>query len=108
VLCTLDIADDARWVHADPVRVEQVLVNLLSNAVKYNRAGGKVWLRARPGPGGTTVHITVRDTGLGMTPAQLDGLYQSFNRLGRESSGKPGAGIGLVVTRTLVSLMQGR
>ncbi|HJV71189.1 hybrid sensor histidine kinase/response regulator [Ideonella sp.] len=108
VMCALDIADDARWVHADPVRVEQVLVNLLSNAVKYNRAGGQVWLRARPGPGGSTVQVTVRDTGLGMTPAQLDGLYQSFNRLGRESSGKPGAGIGLVVTRTLVSLMQGQ
>jgi len=108
VQCTLDIADDARWAHSDPVRVEQVLVNLLSNAVKYNRAGGQVWLRARPGPGGNTVQIIVRDTGLGMTQAQLDGLYQSFNRLGRESSGKPGAGIGLVVTRTLVSLMQGQ
>jgi signal transduction histidine kinase/ActR/RegA family two-component response regulator len=108
VHCTLDIADDARWLHADPVRVEQVLVNLLSNAVKYNRTGGRVHLRARPGPGGSTVQISVRDTGLGMTQEQLDGLYQSFNRLGRESSGKPGAGIGLVVTRTLVSLMQGQ
>jgi PAS domain S-box-containing protein len=108
VQCVLDIADDARWVHADPVRVEQVLVNLLSNAVKYNRPAGRVMLRARPGPAGSAVQITVRDTGLGMTQVQLDGLYQSFNRLGRESSGKPGAGIGLVVTRTLVSLMQGQ
>jgi signal transduction histidine kinase/ActR/RegA family two-component response regulator len=107
VRCSLDIAETARWVHADPVRVEQVLVNLLSNAVKYNRPGGKVSLRAQPGTAPDTVQIIVRDTGLGMTTTQLDGLYQSFNRLGRESSGKPGAGIGLVVTRTLVSLMQG-
>ncbi len=108
VRCQVDIAEDARWVHADPVRVEQVLVNLLSNAVKYNRPGGQVELRARRASDGTAVRISVRDTGLGMTPAQLDGLYQSFNRLGREASGKPGAGIGLVVTRTLVSLMQGQ
>ncbi len=107
VRCSLDIADNSRWVHADPVRVEQVLVNLLSNAVKYNRPGGKVSLRSQPGTTPDTVQIIVRDTGLGMTGTQLDGLYQSFNRLGRESSGKPGAGIGLVVTRTLVSLMQG-
>jgi signal transduction histidine kinase/ActR/RegA family two-component response regulator/HAMP domain-containing protein len=106
--CVLDIAEDARWVHADPVRVEQVLVNLLSNAVKYNRPGGRVELRARRSSDGSVVRITVKDTGLGMTQSQLDGLYQSFNRLGRESSGKPGAGIGLVVTRTLVSLMQGQ
>ncbi|MBT9596572.1 MAG: response regulator [Vitreoscilla sp.] len=108
VQCTLEIAEDARWVHADPVRVEQVLVNLLSNAVKYNRPGGRVDLRARLAVDGAAVRITVRDTGLGMTPQQLEGLYQSFNRLGRESSGKPGAGIGLVVTRTLVQLMQGQ
>jgi signal transduction histidine kinase/CheY-like chemotaxis protein len=108
VQCTLEIAEDARWVLADPVRVEQVLVNLLSNAVKYNRPGGRVDLRARLSVDGVAVHITVRDTGLGMTPQQLEGLYQSFNRLGRESSGKPGAGIGLVVTRTLVRLMQGQ
>ena len=108
VRCRMDIADEARWVHADPVRVEQVLVNLLSNAVKYNRSGGEVELRARRSSDGSVVRITVRDTGLGMTQTQLDGLYQSFNRLGRESSGKPGAGIGLVVTRTLVSLMQGQ
>lgn len=108
VQCTLEIAEDARWIHADPVRVEQVLVNLLSNAVKYNRPGGRVDLRGRLAVDGATVRITVRDTGLGMTPQQLEGLYQSFNRLGRESSGKPGAGIGLVVTRTLVQLMRGQ
>lgn len=108
VQCSLEIAEDARWIHADPVRVEQVLVNLLSNAVKYNRPGGRVDLRGRLAVDGATVRITVRDTGLGMTPQQLEGLYQSFNRLGRESSGKPGAGIGLVVTRTLVQLMRGQ
>jgi signal transduction histidine kinase/ActR/RegA family two-component response regulator len=108
VSCQLDIAENARWVHADPVRVEQVLVNLLSNAVKYNRPGGRVELRTRRSSDGGVVRITVKDTGLGMTQSQLDGLYQSFNRLGREASGKPGAGIGLVVTRTLVSLMQGQ
>jgi CheY-like chemotaxis protein len=95
------------YAQADPMRLEQVLVNLLSNAVKYNRPGGRVDVSVQPGAPGV-VEIRVRDTGIGLSPQQLGNLYQSFNRLGRENSGKAGTGIGLVVTRTLVELMQGQ
>jgi CheY-like chemotaxis protein len=83
-----------------------VLINLLSNAVKYNRPGGAVTVTCVPG-GPDGLRISVRDTGLGMTPEQLAQLFQPFNRLGRENSAEEGTGIGLVVTRQLVDMMGG-
>jgi len=90
----------------DPTRVTQVLTNLLSNAVKYNRPGGSVSIEtaaAEPG----WVEVAVQDTGLGLTDEQLAGLFQPFNRLGRERSGLPGTGIGLVISRRLAEMMGG-
>jgi CheY-like chemotaxis protein len=51
--------------------------------------------------------LSVIDDGPGMTPQQLRGLFQPFNRLGREASGVQGTGIGLVITRNLLELMSG-
>ena len=105
--------------HGDSTRLHQVLLNLLSNAVKYNRAGGSVAVLVRqaeaepgggPAPqagGGAALQISVRDSGLGMTPAQQQALFQPFNRLGREATPVEGTGIGLVITRSLVQLMGG-
>ncbi|MBW8844671.1 MAG: CHASE domain-containing protein [Burkholderiales bacterium] len=90
----------------DPTRVTQVLTNLLSNAVKYNRAGGSVAIEAHsPAPG--WVEIAVRDTGLGLSEEQRAALFQPFNRLGRERSGLPGTGIGLVISQRLAEMMGG-
>lgn len=92
-------------VHADAVRLRQVLVNLVTNAVKYNRPDGEVVLSAEAD--GRQVRLVVRDTGLGMSPEQLGHLYEPFNRLGREVSEVEGHGIGLVLVRELVQLMGG-
>ncbi len=91
-------------VIADPTRLTQVLVNLLSNAAKYNRAGGSVRLECEP-LAGRKLAVRVIDSGLGMTTEQLSNLFQPFNRLGLESSVIEGTGIGLVITRRLVELM---
>jgi len=113
VAITLSLSPQAEWVQADPVRLRQVLVNLLGNAVKYNRRGGQVTLRTRPGAVGE-ISIEVEDTGIGMNEAQLAELYTPFNRLGREqtgAAGQPGSqgtGIGLVICRKLTDLMGGR
>jgi len=90
----------------DPTRVTQILTNLLSNAVKYNRPNGSVSVEATsPEPG--WVEIAVRDTGLGLTAEQHAALFQPFNRLGRERSGLPGTGIGLVISQRLAEMMDG-
>ena len=100
------IDPDAASLIGDPTRVTQIFTNLLSNAVKYNRPGGSVSIEARsPEPG--WVEIAVRDTGLGLTDEQRADLFQPFNRLGRERTGLPGTGIGLVISQRLATMMGG-
>jgi CheY-like chemotaxis protein len=93
-------------VYADPTRVKQVLLNLLSNGVKYNRDGGCLSVQCNQ-VSAQRLHISVIDTGMGMTPDQLEHLFEVFNRLGQEHSGVVGTGIGLVMCKRLVELMNG-
>ena len=98
--------DVARFVHADRTRLKQVLINFLSNAIKYNRDKGRVEVTyATPEPG--RVRVSIRDTGAGLPPEKLAQLFQPFNRLGQEAGGQEGTGIGLVVAKQLIHLMNG-
>jgi len=101
-------ADPRSCVQADHLRLRQVLVNLLSNAIKYNRRGGQVVLSWPVDSAVGLVHLRVRDTGQGLSPAQAAHLFEPFNRLGAERSSIEGTGIGLVITQRLVQLMNGR
>ena len=91
---------------ADRTRLKQVLLNLLSNAIKYNRDAGAVVLDCVP-VSAERLRISVQDTGMGLRPDQVEGLFQPFNRLGQEAGAQEGTGIGLVVTRRLIELMNG-
>ena len=84
----------------------QVMLNLLSNAIKYNRHGGAIHVSCEACPPGM-VRVIVRDTGDGLDAAQLVNLFQPFNRLGQESGGEVGTGVGLIVTKRLVESMGG-
>jgi PAS domain S-box-containing protein len=94
------------FVNADRTRVKQVLINLLSNAIKYNRAQGAVQVVCSL-RGTQRIRISVHDTGEGLTPEQRKQLFQPFNRLGREAGAEEGTGIGLVMSKRLVELMEG-
>ncbi|MDI1247264.1 MAG: PAS domain S-box protein, partial [Lacunisphaera sp.] len=94
------------FVWADRTRLKQIVINLLSNAIKYNREQGKVIVEYAVTPT-ERVRIGVRDTGHGLDPGKLAQLFQPFNRLGQEGNGVVGTGIGLVVTKQLVELMDG-
>ena len=93
------------WVQADRRALEQVLMNLLSNAIKYNRRGGRVGVHIGTAAG--SVQFAVSDEGPGLTPAQQARLFQHFERLGAETSGVPGSGLGLVISRELAQSMGG-
>jgi PAS domain S-box-containing protein len=98
--------DQLFYVHADRTRVKQVMINLLSNAIKYNSSGGSVRIECvMSGP--DRVRISVIDSGIGLSPEQVAHLFQPFNRLGQENQQEEGTGIGLVVTKQLVELMNG-
>jgi hypothetical protein len=79
--------------------------NLLSNAVKYNRAGGRVTVSYRTD--GPRIRITVADTGRGIEPDKLARLFLPFERLGAESTEVEGAGIGLALSRGIVTALHG-
>jgi CheY-like chemotaxis protein len=96
----------ARAVMGDETRIKQILTNLLSNAIKYNVDGGSIVVRSRVAES-QAIEILVSDTGLGMTRAQMDELFQPYNRLGRERTAVEGTGIGLVISRRLAELMGG-
>lgn len=98
--------DSPHYVDADRTRLRQVLINLLHNAIKYNKPAGTVTVECALTPA-NSIRISVRDTGPGLTPEQLAQLFQPFNRLGRESGMEQGTGIGLVVVKRLVELMEG-
>ena len=93
-------------VRADAMRLTQVLINLLTNGIKYNRAGGQVQVRVQA-DGATHWRLCVQDTGIGIPADQHAGLFQPFNRLGRESSGVKGSGLGLALSQALVTVMGG-
>jgi signal transduction histidine kinase/AmiR/NasT family two-component response regulator len=93
-------------VRADRTRFKQILINLLSNAIKYNKPGGKVTVDiVAVSP--ERLRICVADTGAGLPPEKIAQLFQPFNRLGREGNADEGTGIGLVMTKRLVELMDG-
>src|SRR6266513_1049840 len=98
--------DTPYFVQADRTRVKQVLINLLSNAIKYNREQGTVVVGCTASTP-ERIRISVRDTGAGLPPEKLAQLFQPFNRLGQEAGGEEGTGIGLVVAKRLVELMEG-
>jgi CheY-like chemotaxis protein len=93
------------YVMADRTRLKQVLLNVLSNGVKYNRQGGTVTIGgARPADG--RLRITIADTGQGLTPEEIAGLFTPFNRLNAKSDVE-GTGMGLAITKRLVEIMGG-
>lgn len=92
---------------ADYTRSKQILLNLLSNAVKYNREGGEIYLSAQHTPD-KMIRICVKDTGSGIGTQKMKKLFEPFNRLGAENMDIEGTGIGLVITRQLVEMMNGR
>ncbi len=94
------------FVRADRTRLKQIVINLLSNAIKYNKDHGRVTVDCVV-KDSVRMRISVADTGAGLSAEKLGQLFQPFNRLGQEASGVTGTGIGLVVTKRLVELMEG-
>jgi PAS domain S-box-containing protein len=94
-------------IYADQTKVRQSLFNLLANAAKFTEDGTVEVEAARFGATGEIVFRVV-DTGIGMTPEQLDRLFQPFEQADAGTSRKyGGTGLGLALTRRLVRMMGG-
>jgi PAS domain S-box-containing protein len=93
-------------VRSDERGVKQMLLNLGSNAIKYGGRGCRLSLSAQAEPG--AVVLTVSDTGRGITPEQLQRLFQPFERLGQEAHHVGGSGLGLVISRQMAQALGGQ
>jgi signal transduction histidine kinase len=95
-------------VRADSTRLLQILWNVLKNAVKFTPEGGRIWVRTSDGPSGSIL-IEVQDTGIGIDPAILPGIFDPFEQGGRDvTRSYGGLGLGLSITRNLVEMHGGR
>jgi signal transduction histidine kinase/ActR/RegA family two-component response regulator len=90
----------------DPDRLQQVIWNLLSNAVKFTPAGGRVTIAVRRA--GDRDEIVVRDTGIGIDPAFLPNVFESFRQADASTTrAHGGLGLGLAIVKQLVALHGG-
>jgi signal transduction histidine kinase len=106
-------------MHADPVRLRQVLLNLLSNAIKFTEKGTitltveRSTLNVQPLTdnrqiAADQINFRVADTGIGMTREQMQHLFQSFAQADISTTRRyEGAGLGLVIGQRLCQMMGG-
>jgi signal transduction histidine kinase len=90
-------------IHADGLRT--AIDNLVDNALKFTPEGGSVALGASNTP--TGIRIWVEDTGIGIPPEDMDGLFGRFHR-GRNAAAYPGSGLGLAIVQATMELHGGR
>jgi signal transduction histidine kinase/CheY-like chemotaxis protein len=94
----------------DPVKLQQIFINLLSNAVKFTDSG-TVSLSASVRESGTdsvTIGFEIKDSGIGMTPEQIEKVFDPFTQADDSVTRKfGGAGLGLAITKRFIELMDG-
>ncbi|MDD3919630.1 MAG: response regulator [Eubacteriales bacterium] len=99
------------WFVGDQMRINQVLTNLLSNAVKFTPEGGSVTLSILPEAVNDSLmrfYFEISDTGIGMSSAYIERLWQPFEQADSSISRRFGAtGLGLAITTSLVDIMGG-
>lgn len=104
---TLEMEDELPMALADSHRIRQVLVNLVSNALKFTEKGG-VTLRCALVERYDMLRISVSDTGIGISPAALDYIFEAFRQADGSTTRRfGGTGLGLTIARKLIELQGG-
>ncbi|VXD24817.1 ATP-binding protein [Planktothrix paucivesiculata] len=99
-----------RYIYADEVKLRQVLINLLSNAIKFTPEGGitlTVFQEEENSTDVVTINFQVRDTGVGISQAELPKLFEAFTQTQAGKESQEGTGLGLAISRKFVQLMGG-
>src|SRR5690606_7719008 len=99
-----------RRVRGDPGRIRQVLLNLLGNAVKFTEKGEvTLHLDSTSRDGRVQLRIEVVDTGIGLSDAEQENLFQPFMQADSSTTRRfGGTGLGLAISRQIIELMHGR
>jgi PAS domain S-box-containing protein len=104
---TLDLPKDLRPITSDRQKVKQILLNLLSNALKFTHEG-TVTLSARRAVDQRFVQLSVRDSGIGIAPADQEKIFEDFRQLDNSPT-RPygGTGLGLSICKRLAQMLDG-
>ncbi|MBN2502677.1 MAG: GAF domain-containing sensor histidine kinase [Anaerolineales bacterium] len=94
------IPDELPLLHGDADKIKQVVLNLLSNAIKYNRPDGVITLTCRVED--EHVLCAVEDTGRGILPEHMQGLFQKFYRVPGSEQIAEGTGLGLSICKKII------
>ena len=110
IVDTADVTDAN--VYCDKTQLNQVLLNLLSNAIKFTPAGGTVSVRVAQLPGAPEgkglYELRVKDTGIGMSAAFAENVFEPFERERTSTVSKiRGTGLGMAITKNIVNMMGG-
>ncbi len=105
VALTLTGCDREAWVLGDAQRLTQVVANLVGNAIKFTPWGGAIEVGVVERT--HDLEVRVRDTGKGIAPELLPGLFQRYNRALDDSQGIAGTGLGLMIVREIVEAHEG-
>lgn len=98
----------ASKIYADPRRLKQILVNLLTNAVKFTPERGQVTLQVRANEEDDLIQFSVIDSGVGITPEDLERLFQPFEQVDNSlNRNQEGTGLGLALVEKLTDLHGG-
>ncbi len=105
----IDCASDVGAIDSDVTKLKQSLLNLLSNASKFTKDGTvTLTVGRRAGGARDTIDFAVSDTGIGMTPEQMDKLFQAFAQADSSTTRKyGGTGLGLAITRHFARMLGG-
>jgi signal transduction histidine kinase/CheY-like chemotaxis protein len=96
------------YVRGDERKLRQILLNLLINAVRYTNQGGVTLRVGYDGTGTGLLRCAVTDTGIGIPPDKLDAIFEPFTQLRSNRQLREGTGLGLHITKRLLTLMGGR
>jgi signal transduction histidine kinase/ActR/RegA family two-component response regulator len=102
----VELGERVGAVEADELRFKQVVLNLVSNAVKFTPDGGSVVIWADEVD--ADLHVSVKDTGVGIPVQDRERIFESFQQGGRGASREEGTGLGLTLSRRIVELLGGR
>lgn len=107
----VNLAPTTPLVFGDPVRLQQVLWNVLKNAVKFTEANGEITVTTEWSPDPAKLVVRIADTGIGMTAAELERVFDAFAQGEHASGGRShrfgGLGLGLAISRRIVELHHG-
>ena len=103
----VDVSRDVERIVIDPAKLKQVLYNYLSNAIKFTSEEGRITVRARS-EDPDRFRLEVEDTGIGITPAEIDQLFVAFRQLDSGAAKRhQGTGLGLALTKKIVEAQGG-